>query len=199
MARTSALLAFFVIALLFSYGCTNSAASSNQKTLDELKDVPADGDANAHALLLETGNSKGNRAPDFTVTTTEGTPLTLSELTVQKKPVLLYFFASWCPYCKRDLAVANTVYPLYADKVKLVAVDLDLNENTQLIATYKKNEKHDGMDFAPGYEKVLQDYGVVYTTTKYAIDRNGIILWKGSGEVDDKTWTILLKGLAEAR
>ena len=198
MARITACLALLMAALLLSYGCS-AGSSPGERTLADLKDVPAEGDANAHKPLLDVGNSKGNLAPDFSVTTTDGKTVTLSELTREGKPVLLYFWASWCPYCKRDLAVANAVYPQYADKVRLVAIDLDLNEGMPVVANYKTTEKHDGMDFAPGYEKVLQDYGVVYTTTKYAIDRNGIILWKGSGEVGEKTWEILLKGLAEAQ
>ena len=198
MARTTAFLALFISALLLSYGCS-TGTSSGERTLADLKDVPAGDGASAHKPLLDIGNSKGNLAPDFTVTTTEGKKITLSELTKESKPVLLYFWASWCPYCKRDLAVANTVYPTYADRVTLVAIDLDLNENMALVANYKKSGKHEGMEFAPGYEQVLRDYGVVYTTTKYAIDRNGVILWKGSGEVDEKTWEILLKGLAEAQ
>lgn len=37
----------------------------------------------------------GQPAPDFTVTTLDGQPLTSADLLAQEKPFILYFFATW--------------------------------------------------------------------------------------------------------
>lgn len=107
----------------------------------------------------------------------------------------MYFFASWCPYCGKDFAALDTVYPTYKERVDFIAIDLDLNEDEDLIRRYRAESRHT-VDFAAGQEQILRDYSVTRTTTKYAISKDGIILWKGSGELDEKTWEIIFKGLA---
>lgn len=41
------------------------------------------------------GPRVGERAPDFSLTTLDGRPLTSAELLAQGKPFILYFFATW--------------------------------------------------------------------------------------------------------
>ncbi len=192
------LLLFLAVLLLLAVGCTNNSSKplTSAATLEDLegKEVPAEGD---HTALIPEGNTKGFTAPDFTIKTIDGKTVSLQQL-VSEKPTLLYFWATWCPYCKRDLAAASKVYPDYKDKVNFLAIDLDPKESIAAIAAYKRNGGHDFIDFAPADVKVLQDYGITSTTTKFAIDRNRIILWRGSGEVDEKTWRVILDGLASS-
>ncbi|MBI2140839.1 TlpA family protein disulfide reductase [Candidatus Woesearchaeota archaeon] len=188
-------------------GCTGGSSRSQSSltgaaTLEDLegREVPAAGD---HTPLVQAaptapvGNTKGFTAPDFTIKTIDGKAVSLQQLT-SEKPTLLYFWATWCPYCKRDLAAASKVYPEYKDKVNFLAIDLDPKESVAAIAAYKRNGGHDFIDFAPADLKVLQGYGITSTTTKFAIDRSRLILWRGSGEVDEKTWRIILDGLANS-
>lgn len=171
-------------------------------TLQDLegREIPASGD---HTPLVQAapaapvGNTKGFTAPDFTIKTIEGKTVSLQQLT-SENPTLLYFWATWCPFCKRDLAAASKVYPDYKDRVNFLAIDLDPKESVAAIAAYKKNGGHDFIDFAPADVKVLQDYGITSTTTKVAVDKNRLIIWRGSGEVDEKTWRIIFDGLANS-
>ena len=159
------LLGFSAILLIFIIGCTKGANV----------DISAVQQVQSNAADLTVGNRQGFRAPDFTVTTTEGNTIKLSEITAQNKPALVYFMATWCPYCSRDLAVVNRVYPEYKDQVEFIAIDLDLTENAQLLSQYKKQRNHDFI-FAPGNPKVLQAYAVRGTTANFAVSREGIIL-----------------------
>lgn len=43
----------------------------------------------------EVGLNVGNLAPDFSLTTLDGRPLTGAELEAQDKPYVLFFFATW--------------------------------------------------------------------------------------------------------
>ena len=51
------------------------------------------------------GNRLGNKAPDFTVITTEAKAVRLGDFAGQKKPVVVYFMATWCEWCKKDYEV----------------------------------------------------------------------------------------------
>lgn len=142
---------------------------------------------------VEIGNKKGMKAPDFTVTTLTGESYTLSEK-LKEKPQIIEFFATWCPYCKKDFNVLKDVRPDYEDDVGYIAIDMDLTENAKLIQVYADQSGFD-FDFAPGKKSILRDYSIRYTTTKFAIGTDGIIKWTGSGEMDANRWHVLFKGL----
>ena len=143
------------------------------------------------------GVNKGDVPPDFSIITIDGNQYILSEFK-NEKPILLYFWASWCPYCSRDFDVVKNVYPKYIDKVTFLAIDLDLNEDAKLIKNYKDKKELRGIDFAEGKSDILSAYAIKYTTTKYAIGKNGKILYKGSGVFDEQQWEVLLNGLANS-
>lgn len=142
-----------------------------------------------------TGINKGQTPPDFSIRTIEGKEIRLSDFK-GNKPVLLYFWASWCPYCKQDLGVVKDIYPMYRDKVNFIAIDLDINEGAELIANYKEKMGLLGINFAQGDPKVLSDYAITRTTTKYAIEKNGMIIYKGSGVFSKEQWEILFNAMA---
>ena len=178
------MLGILVILLIFITGCAknvNVSSSAVQQGPRDIADIPF-------------GNSQGFKAPDFTVTTTEGNTIKLSQVTAQNKPALVYFMATWCPYCRQDLAVVNRVYPKYKDLVEFITIDLDLTENTQQLTQYKKNGAHD-FPFSLGYPQILTDYGIRGTTAKFAVSREGIILYSGYGVLNDKQWGIIFDGL----
>ena len=55
-------------------------------------DAPA---ARRAALDAVVGFQVGQPAPDFTVTTPEGQPITGADLLAHDRPFVLYFFATW--------------------------------------------------------------------------------------------------------
>ena len=175
------LIVIFLLSIVFVYGCTGGGSSPNVQ---------------GQVVVGKVGINLGNVAPDFTVTTTEGKTLRLSELTKDKSTVV-YFFATWCPNCARDLAAVKDVYPQYADKVNFLAIDIDSRESVSQIASYKQRMDLPNIDFAPSDRKILSDYNVVYTTTKFFIGKGGIILNKGVGGIDQNTWRQVFESMAQ--
>lgn len=151
-----------------------------------------------NTIQQTVGIGKGNLPPDFSITTIDGKQYRLSQFKEENKPVLLYFWATWCPFCRRDFSIVKNVYPKYADKVTFLAIDLDTSENSQIIEQYKNALGLEGIDFAPGNGKVLSDYQITHTTTKYAVGKNGLILYKGSGVFNEQQWETLFNALASS-
>ncbi|WP_166422004.1 peroxiredoxin-like family protein [Paraglaciecola sp. 20A4] len=46
----------------------------------------------------------GHSAPNTTLQTADGAPVSLKALTMQKPTVLIFYRGGWCPYCNRQLA-----------------------------------------------------------------------------------------------
>ena len=115
-----------LISLIFISACTSSNQGSQ---------IAASGNS-VQEQKLSIGINKGDTPPDFTITTIDNKQYTLSNFK-NEKPILLYFWASWCPYCSQDFDVVKNIYPKYSDKVAFLAIDLDLNEDANLIQRYK--------------------------------------------------------------
>ncbi|MBC8500204.1 MAG: TlpA family protein disulfide reductase [Nanoarchaeota archaeon] len=177
------LIFWFVFLSLFLYGCTVQL---------ETKTAETKVDTNGPKPLV-TGLKVGNLAPDFTLTTIDSEEVKLSSFSGGNRPVLVYFFATWCPFCAKDFSTLSNVYFSYEEDIPVVASSLDLDEDVEILTAYKNNYPAlEKVMFTLGKESVLRDYNVRYTTTKYAIGRNGYILYAGSGPLTENQWVILL-------
>ncbi|MEK6942857.1 MAG: TlpA disulfide reductase family protein [Nanoarchaeota archaeon] len=143
------------------------------------------------------GTRVGQAPSDFVAITTEGNPVRLYDFIEQKKPVIVYFMATWCPWCAKDYAALSKVYKKYEDNITFISISLDLSEDFLELREYKK--KYPELQktiFAQGQERILIDYRITKTTTKYAIGSNGTIAYFAIGAFDEKEWEILLNKLS---
>ena len=61
-------------------------------------------------------------APDFTVTDIHGEPFTLSEH--RGRPVVVNFWAMWCPPCRSELPAFESLCAEYGDRIDFMMVNL---------------------------------------------------------------------------
>lgn len=181
--------ALLLISVLFISGCTSQSIAAKYAA----GSLPANIEPTNEGQLTPEGSSVGNKAPDFNLTTTDGRTIRLSELTKEKKPVVLYFMATWCPYCKQEYDEIEKVFPKFGG-AEFISVSIDLNENAEALEKYRTSYNRPGL-FAPGNEAILKDYNVIYTTTKYVISKDGVILYKGSGVLTSDNWKIIFDSL----
>jgi thiol-disulfide isomerase/thioredoxin len=88
----------------------------------------------------ETGLPVGTRAPVSTIVQTlDGKQFDLGQY-VGKTPVLLEFWATWCPNCKELEPTMDLVAKKYAGKMKFVAVAVSVNQSPERVKLYA--EKH---------------------------------------------------------
>ncbi len=192
-------LVFIPLLLIVIAGCTSYSTETPKASTFTAKNLPKEVLTNGdHAYEASVGINKGDKPYDFTIKTIDGKEFNLYRNIENKKPTLVYFFATWCPFCAKDFAVVDKIYPKYKDKVDFIAIDLDLKEDEKIIREYRDRYNHQFIQFAPGKAEILENYAIRYTTTKYAVSKDGIILWKGSGELDANTWEIIFKGLIES-
>lgn len=79
---------------------------------------------------------------------------------VNSKPVVLVeFFATWCPHCKRMIPVMEEVKKLLGNRVPVYTIDIDENE------------------------KEAED-NKIETIPTFIVYHNGNQVWRHSGEID---------------
>ncbi len=133
------------------------------------------------------------KAPDFTVVDTDGNSVMLSDLI--GKPIVLNFWASWCPPCKSEMPEFNEVYQDVKDDIIFMMVDLvdGQRETVDKGSNYVNDE---GFTF-PVYFDTKQDaaiqYGISSIPTTIFIDKDGYMVTGMQGAMDKKT---LLKGIS---
>ncbi|MFT8890149.1 MAG: TlpA disulfide reductase family protein [Ethanoligenens sp.] len=133
-----------------------------------------------------SGTSVGQKAPDITVTDRDGKTLMLSSL--RGKPVVLNFWASWCPPCQEEMPDYQSLYKGYGNQVSFVMVDM-VGARGETVSAGKAFLSQNKYTF-PAYfdtEGAAADvYGVTSIPRSYYIDKNGVIRAKFEGVMNNK-------------
>lgn len=122
-------------------------------------------------------------AKDFSLALFDGRTLGLLEL--RGKVVVVDFWASWCPPCRQEAPVLARVYQEYRGKgVEFVGVAIwDAEEDA------REYVRRYGIAFPAGLDKrgaMAIDYGVTGIPEKYFINRNGVLVKKFIGPMDQQ-------------
>lgn len=128
------------------------------------------------------------KAPDFTVYDRDGQEVKLSDFL--GTPVVLNFWASWCPPCVSEMPGFDKVAKEYPeDELQFLMVDL-VDGQRETVETGKKYVDDQGFSL-----KVLFDtqqdaaytYGIRSIPTTFLIDSEGYIVTGAEGALDEET------------
>lgn len=129
------------------------------------------------------GSARGNQlAPDFSLAKLGGGTISLAEFR-GKKAVVVDFWASWCPNCRRDMPNLNRFYEKHKDKVEVIGVNLREKESTvqDFIASR-------GISFPIALDPrgtASNAFGIRYTNTHFLIDKDGNLLRAIPGDIQE--------------
>ena len=120
----------------------------------------------------------GKTAPDFALQTMNGDTLTLSSL--RGKYVLIDFWASWCPDCRKASPELVRLQNQYKDKnFTILGVSIDENRESWLNAIEKDGLVWEQVISEGGWNSnELKAYAVRWLPTSYLIDPQGVIVAK---------------------
>lgn len=123
----------------------------------------------------------GSRAPEFVLRDMDGKYVSITAL--RGKLVVLNFWATWCPPCRKELPGLDRLYGDYLGQgLVVVAVSTDSTERgiRKFLAEnpFRLRVVHDRDG------KISQLYGVFSLPTTFIIDRRGIVISHIIGEQD---------------
>jgi peroxiredoxin len=147
----------------------------------------------ATAELIESGQAQrarkaGDVAPEFTLTDSDGKPVSSRELLARGPLVISFYRGVWCPYCNLELQALQAALPgIAARGASLVAI------SPQTAANSRKSQRDNKLDFpilSDAKSEVANAFGVRFALQDYLIE-----LYKGfkndlPTSNDDPSWVL---------
>lgn len=116
-------------------------------------------------------------APDFTLKDTRQGSVTLSSYK-NKSAVLLFFWATWCPFCREELKTLNSRYAdLVKDNVEVLGIDI--GESQYRVEKFIRNYALLFRMLLDKDNSVAYSYNIVGVPTLVLIDKKGKIVFQG--------------------
>lgn len=176
--------AIFILGAYLLYGSLQNKMSSDNMIIEN----------NEGSIHSDDGQGEQEtiNAINFTVTDKDGNKVNLSDFF--GKPIVLNFWASWCPPCKKEMPDFNEVYQEFNEKVIFLMINVTDGQR-ETVEKAKQYVEDMGYSF-PVYFDTEDDasynYGITSIPTTIFIDEKGDIVAGSQGAISKET---LLKGI----
>jgi thiol-disulfide isomerase/thioredoxin len=132
----------------------------------------------------EVGLPIGTKAPAAALQTIDGKPANLSDY-IGKTPVLIEFWATWCPNCKDLEPAMLAAKQKYGDRVKFLGVAVSVNQSPARVKLYAEQHKLP-LEVLWDHEGIATDvYLAPATSYVVVIDKAGKVVYTGLGGKQD--------------
>ena len=140
--------------------------------------------APSRAGAQDLGIEVGTAAPAAKVHTLDGKEVDLAQYT-GKTPVLIEFWATWCPICKELEPAMLSAAKKYGNQVKFVGVAVSVNESPERVKAYVAKHGMPGDQYFDTKGNATGVYDVPGTSYVVVINKAGKVVYTGLGGKQD--------------
>lgn len=130
-------------------------------------------------VFLSTYGYAAEAPKDFSINTIDGKEFTLSAYK-SEKPVYLFFWATWCPICKKEIPRIKALHSEFGDQIEILAINVGYNDSLENIYQYQRTYD---TNFPIAYDErssISESFGVFGTPTQIVIDIDGNLRYQGN-------------------
>ena len=142
------------------------------------------------AAAQESGIAVGAQAPGALVQTLDGKPIDMGSW-VGKSPMLIEFWAFWCPNCKQLEPTLQALHRKYGSRVRFLNVAVSVSETRDRVKAFTAKKKYPYQTVYDAEGKATEAYDVPATSYVVVLDRSGKVVYTGLGGKQDLEPAIL--------
>ena len=132
----------------------------------------------------DVGIAVGAMPPAVTVRDLDGKPVDLAQY-IGKKPVLVEFWATWCPICKALLPKMEAAQRRYGDKVEFLVVAVAVNESQNSVRRHLSQHPMPFTFLWDADGAAVRAFQAPSTSYIVVLDAGGKVVYTGVGEEQD--------------
>jgi thiol-disulfide isomerase/thioredoxin len=136
------------------------------------------------AAAQDIGLAVGSKAPAAALQTLDGRPTDMARY-VGRTPVLIQFWATWCPSCKALEPQLTRIARAYGPRIKLLGVAVGVNQTPQRVRLYAAKHKLPVEVLWDGEGKAAEAYDAPATSYVVVLDATGKVVYTGQGGDQD--------------
>jgi thiol-disulfide isomerase/thioredoxin len=130
--------------------------------------------AEANSASGKIAPHTGFLAPEISLLDTNGNEITLSEL--RGRPIIINYWATWCPPCKAEMPAMQRAYKNYADEEVIILAVNSTNQDTLSAVTQFVDEFDITFPILLDIQGTAGDtYQISSLPTTFFIGRDGVI------------------------
>ncbi|MFL5549892.1 MAG: TlpA family protein disulfide reductase [Gemmatimonadaceae bacterium] len=132
------------------------------------------------AAAQDLGIDVGARAPAVTVQSLDGKPVDLGNF-IGKTPMLIEFWATWCPNCRELMPTLLDVEKKFGKRVKFVALAVAINQSPEKVRRFLAAHPVPHDTFYDIEGKAAGAFDAPATSYVVVIDKTGRVVYTGLG------------------
>jgi len=140
---------------------------------------------------------KGSKASNFTLMDLDGNEVSLKQF--EGKPVVLNFWATWCPPCRNEMPEFNELDKQFKKTNEAVLLMINMTDGRrdtkENVEKFMKRNNFDMKVLLDTEGNAAQLYNIRYLPTTYIINSKGVVSGTLTGGTDKANVLKMLKGI----